>query len=122
LQTIRELLRVLEPGGEGCISVWAYEQKLSDEPSEYLKMRRKKRDVQMNRRESNGRLRVHEGKEFTQHDMLVPFQNADGARFLRYYHLYHDVELENLIKEAGGCVIQKYFYEQGNWIAYVKKI
>lgn len=38
----------------------------------------------MNRRDSHGRLRVHEGREFTQPDMLVPFQNADGDRFLRY--------------------------------------
>lgn len=38
----------------------------------------------MNRRASNGRLRVHEGKDFTQQDMLVPFQNDDGRRFLRF--------------------------------------
>lgn len=122
LRAVQEIFRVLEPGGQACITVWAYEQQLSDEPSEYLKMRRKKHNVQMNRRESNGRLRVHEGREFTQADMLVPFQNSDGRRFLRYYHLFRDTELENLIIEAGGCIMKKYFYEQGNWIAYVEKM
>ncbi|KAM3724300.1 Alkylated DNA repair protein alkB [Dirofilaria immitis] len=122
LRAIEEIIRVLKPDGQACITAWAYEQKLCDEPSEYLKMRRKKRDVQMNRRDSHGRLRVHEGREFTQPDMLVPFQNADGSRFLRYYHLFRDFELEDLIIDVGGCVIEKYFYEQGNWIAYVRKI
>ncbi|VDN03561.1 unnamed protein product [Thelazia callipaeda] len=122
IRAIQELIRVLEPGGRACITVWAYEQALSNEPSEYLKMRRKKRNVQMNRRDSNGRLRVHEGREFTQSDMLVPFQNSDGKRFLRYYHLFRDIELEELINEVSGCAVDEYFYEQGNWIAYVKKI
>lgn len=40
-------MRVLKPGGRACITVWAYEQKLRDVPSEYLKMRQKKRDVQV---------------------------------------------------------------------------
>lgn len=47
IRAIQEIIRVLKPGGQTCITVWAYEQKLSDEPSEYLKMRQKKRDVQV---------------------------------------------------------------------------
>lgn len=121
IHAIQEIIRVLQPGGQACITVWAYEQKLCDAPSEYLKMRQKKRDVQMNRRDSHGRLRVHEGREFTQPDMLVPFQNADGSRFLRYYHLFRDFELGDLISDAGGCTVEKYFYEEGNWIAYIMK-
>ncbi|VDK83864.1 unnamed protein product [Litomosoides sigmodontis] len=120
-RAIQEIMRVLKTGGRACITVWAYEQNLCDGPSEYLKMRQKKRDVQTNRRDSRGRLRVHEGREFTQSDMLVPFQNADGSRFLRYYHLFRDFELEDLMHDVGGCVVEKYFYEQGNWIAYIKK-
>uniref|UniRef100_A0A915Q5E1 tRNA (carboxymethyluridine(34)-5-O)-methyltransferase n=1 Tax=Setaria digitata TaxID=48799 RepID=A0A915Q5E1_9BILA len=121
IRAVQELIRILEPGGQACITVWAYEQKLSNEPSEYLKMRQKKRDVQMNRRDSHGRLRVHEGREFTQQDMFVPFQNVDGSRHLRYYHLFRDFELEDLITSVGGCIVEQYFYEQGNWIAYVRK-
>lgn len=59
------------------------EQKMNDTISEYLKMRAKKKNVQMNRREGNGRLRVHEGSDFTQQDMLVPWQDAGGNHHLR---------------------------------------
>lgn len=62
----------------------------------------------MNRRDSHGRLRVHEGREFTQPDMLVPFQNADGSRFLRYlttfppqFFIFLD-ETENEIESLHG--------------------
>uniref|UniRef100_A0A914RJ92 Uncharacterized protein n=1 Tax=Parascaris equorum TaxID=6256 RepID=A0A914RJ92_PAREQ len=68
MRAIEELMRVLSVGGRACITVWAMEQTHNNI---------------MNRRDSNGRLRVHEGQDFTQQDMLVPWQNADGQRFLR---------------------------------------
>ncbi|VDM44163.1 unnamed protein product [Toxocara canis] len=82
-RAIEELMRILRIGGCACVTVWAMEQTHDNVVSEYLKMRGNKCHVQMNRRDSRGRLRVHEGQDFTQQDMLVPWQNANGERFLR---------------------------------------
>uniref|UniRef100_A0A0M3ILZ5 Methyltransf_11 domain-containing protein n=1 Tax=Ascaris lumbricoides TaxID=6252 RepID=A0A0M3ILZ5_ASCLU len=122
MRAIEELLRVLTIGGRACITVWAMEQTHNNVVSEYLKMRGKKCHVQMNRRDSNGRLRVHEGQDFTQQDMLVPWQNADGQRFLRYYHLFVAGELEELCNRISTCEIERSLYEEGNWITILRKV
>lgn len=83
LRAVEEILRILRKDCRACITVWSMEQKMNDTISEYLKMRAKKKNVQMNRREGNGRLRVHEGSDFTQQDMLVPWQDAGGNHHLR---------------------------------------
>ena len=58
-------------------------------------------------------------------DIMVPWVmketgHSDGKdetqTFHRYYHLYHQGELENDITEAGGLVI-KSGYERDNWWA-----
>uniref|UniRef100_A0A0N5AW43 tRNA (carboxymethyluridine(34)-5-O)-methyltransferase n=1 Tax=Syphacia muris TaxID=451379 RepID=A0A0N5AW43_9BILA len=122
IAAIQELLRCLRKGGRICITVWSFEQRRGKFVSEYLKMRSKKRNVQKNRRGTGELLRVHEGKDFTQQDMLVPFQNNSKEHFLRYYHLFVAGELEQLLTDAGQCEIEKVMYEQGNWIAFVKKL
>ncbi|KHN73841.1 Alkylated DNA repair protein alkB -like protein 8 [Toxocara canis] len=121
-RAIEELMRILRIGGCACVTVWAMEQTHDNVVSEYLKMRGNKCHVQMNRRDSRGRLRVHEGQDFTQQDMLVPWQNANGERFLRYYHLFVAGELEELCSGVPNCEVMKSLYEEGNWIVILKKI
>ncbi|VDK53768.1 unnamed protein product [Anisakis simplex] len=121
IHAIEELMRILRVEGRACVSVWAMEQTHNDVVSEYLKMRGNKSHVQMNRRDSHGRLRVHEGQDFTQQDMLVPWQNADGERFLRYYHLFVAGELEELCAKVKNCDVERSLYEQGNWFVFLKK-
>ncbi|PIO73928.1 methyltransferase domain protein [Teladorsagia circumcincta] len=76
---IREILRVLKVGGKACITVWSMDQS----NSEYSKMRDNK-DSNINTHHSD-RLLIHDGKEFIQQDMLVPWRiDGTGETFLRY--------------------------------------
>ncbi|KJH49056.1 methyltransferase domain protein [Dictyocaulus viviparus] len=116
-KAIREILRVLKPGGRACISVWAMDQT----NSEYAKMRKNK-EPSLDKSQSN-RLKVHDGKEFVQQDMLVPWQIPDkGDTYLRYYHLFMEGELEKLLRLVGCCQINSIEKEQGNYIAVITKL
>ncbi|VDP09075.1 unnamed protein product [Heligmosomoides polygyrus] len=114
---IREILRVLKPGGQACITVWSMDQ--SD--SEYAKMRENKDSTA--RVEQYDRLLIHDGKEFLQQDMLVPWRIDDkGETFLRYYHVFAEGEMEELLLSVGGCRIESVEKEQGNYVAVITKL
>lgn len=111
---LRELLRVLRPGGRACITVWAMEQR----DSEYGKMREKKekREKQSN----SSRLLVHDSREFVQQDLLVPWTDGDATR-LRFYHVFEEGELDAVVKALPGCSLVSSVHEQGNWIVVMSK-
>uniref|UniRef100_W6NRE9 tRNA (carboxymethyluridine(34)-5-O)-methyltransferase n=1 Tax=Haemonchus contortus TaxID=6289 RepID=W6NRE9_HAECO len=113
---IREILRVLKVGGKACITVWSMDQS----NSEYSKMRENKDcsvDVQQDR------LLIHDGKNFVQQDMLVPWRIDDtDETFFRYYHVFADGEMEELLRSVGGCQIDSIEKEQGNFIAVITKL
>ncbi|VDM56986.1 unnamed protein product, partial [Angiostrongylus costaricensis] len=114
---IREILRVLKPGGKACISVWALDQS----NSEYSKMRRHK-DSSLGEKQSR-RLKIHDGREFIQQDLLVPWQiEHKDETYFRYYHVFAEGEIEELIRSVGGCQIDSVEKEQGNYIAVITKL
>uniref|UniRef100_A0A158P998 tRNA (carboxymethyluridine(34)-5-O)-methyltransferase n=1 Tax=Angiostrongylus cantonensis TaxID=6313 RepID=A0A158P998_ANGCA len=116
-KAIREILRVLKPGGKACISVWALDQS----NSEYSKMRRHK-DSSLDGKQS-GRLKIHDGREFIQQDLLVPWQiEHRDETYFRYYHVFTEGEIEELIRSVGGCQIDSVEKEQGNYVAVITKL
>lgn len=88
LEAVRELLRLLRPGGRVLISVWAKEQ-----PKK--RSRNDAADVFI-------RWEMHE-----RHD-------KDRRVYQRYYHLFAKGELERLAVEA-GAVVQDSYYDKENW-------
>lgn len=120
-QAIKEMLRVMKGGAVGLIFVWAFEENKS--------VRRHK-------------LIVLDGNE---QDVLVPwsmseFKNSDTKNpkepeskkvkkdetsqeeeeqevYQRYYHLFKKGELDELVKEAGGTILES-GYDRDNW--YIK--
>jgi len=97
-RAISELIRVLSPGGQLFIQVWAFEQ-----PKESK-------------------------RHFKTQDELVSWhldkrRNKDGVTKIitRYYHLFVEGELEELINSIPGIKITKSFYEMGNWACIVAK-
>ncbi|KAK6742378.1 hypothetical protein RB195_009941 [Necator americanus] len=115
---ISEILRVLRPGGMACITVWSMDQ--SD--SEYAKMRDKKDSI-IDEVKNPSRLKVHDGKEFVQQDLLVPWSiDKTGEVFMRYYHVFGEGEMEQLLRSVGGCSINSIEKEQGNYIAIITKL
>ncbi|KAK5968657.1 Alkylated DNA repair protein alkB 8 [Trichostrongylus colubriformis] len=114
---VKEILRVLKMGGKACITVWSMDQS----NSEYAKMRENK-DSNIDAHQSE-RLLIHDGKEFIQQDMLVPWRiDGTGETFLRYYHVFAEGEMEELLSSVDGCRIDSIEKEQGNYIAVITKV
>lgn len=97
---LMELYRCLKPNGSAFISVWDFEQaKFKDELTRQLKEPPK-----------NG--------EFG--DVFVPWKGKRGKTFQRYYHLFYQDELINLLHQANFS-IKKSFRAADNYHAVVEK-
>ena len=93
LNCIRELIRILKPGGELLIQVWAFEQ---DERSK---------------------------KKFTKRDNFIEYNSSDKKVCeLRYYHVFKEGELDNMIKSVPDVEIIKSYWEMGNWVILARKL
>lgn len=144
MRAISEILRVLKPGGLGCITVWAFEQTAPDGRTKSIyatKMRANKFDSPNVEEDFDDhiesgiplgameKLRIHDGKEFTQQDMLVPWSctpaSSKLAQDFRYYHLFTEGELGKLV-ESSFCngvkpKLLSQHYDEGNWVVVFQK-
>lgn len=87
-------------------------------------------------------LTVHKNREeFQSQDLLVPWEmnktcleseirnenrentvkEPTNTKFLRFYHVFKEGELEELCGQVEGCRVADNFYEQGNWCVVVEK-
>jgi hypothetical protein len=126
---VREILRVLEDGGQALIYVWAKHQSNS---SWALKQTKKRifPETETNHKvpAEYAFLPVHKNEsEFPENDMLVPWTNVrveGNPVYHRYYHVFDEQELLQLVNEAAkdNCNISvKIDYDQGNWTASITK-
>lgn len=122
--TLEEIARVLKPKGRALIYVWAKDQKKNSVPSAYMKhCGKKNRDNECEKIEDEGSsLPIHEnGTNFAHGDVLVPWKRKGGGEFLRYYHVFDEGELEQLCAEIASVIVEKVYYDQGNWCVIVQK-
>ena len=92
LQSIRELIRILKPGGKLLIQVWALEQPPSSR------------------------------RKFYKQDNFVSFNNPEKTLDKkRFYHAFKTGELSRLLECFPNITIDQVFWEVGNWIAIVTK-
>ncbi|EEC20589.1 methyltransferase, putative [Ixodes scapularis] len=114
---VREILRLLRPGGRALIYVWALEQ-AEGAPSKYLKASRNaSRTLPSGCEQTPGHLPVHANRtQFEARDMLVPWHSKGTEEVhYRYYHLFERDELSGLLERVSpGCVLEEY-HDQGNW-------
>lgn len=93
LNAIKELVRVLKPGGKLLIQVWAFEQ-----PE---KSRNK----------------------FIVQDNYVTYKSPDKTMCeKRFYHVFKSKELDNLISKISHIKILESYWEIGNWVIIIEKI
>ena len=98
LKALEEISRVLKLGGEALIYVWAYEQpRFENEPTQ---------DVNV--------------KWLLQKKYSKNKENDEI--FYRYYHLFRENELENLINKVKNLKIIESGNQYNNWYCVVKKI
>uniref|UniRef100_A0A672Z536 tRNA (carboxymethyluridine(34)-5-O)-methyltransferase n=1 Tax=Sphaeramia orbicularis TaxID=375764 RepID=A0A672Z536_9TELE len=149
LAAVRELVRLLKPGGRALIYVWAFEQEYNKQKSKYLKESNKEHpgnysltvNTSEDRRETHGKsCPVHTNRTaFNTQDLLVPWHLKDGKKgggredlesepksssvpvFHRYYHVFQQGELERLCGQLAGVKVQSSYHDQGNWCVILEK-
>lgn len=89
--SLEQLRRCLRPGGKAFVSVWAFEQRRFQRVLERHKLKK----------EGFG-------------DVLIPIRSKDGQAIRRFYHLFVEGELEQLIAEA-GLEIEQHFKSHDNY-------
>uniref|UniRef100_A0AC34QH53 Alkylated DNA repair protein alkB homolog 8 n=1 Tax=Panagrolaimus sp. JU765 TaxID=591449 RepID=A0AC34QH53_9BILA len=121
---IIEIARVLAPGGKACVTVWSFDQKVDGKDSMYNQMR-STRIQEQHSGDNSKTLVIHDGTEFTQKDMLVPWQKADKLTekpVFRFYHLFDWGELDSIIESVSDLKICDSYYEEGNYIVIFEKL
>lgn len=132
---MREIYRVLAPGGRALIYVWAQDQRLKEVKSAYARQKALKAGMDPDMAATDcvpkdySFLPVHQHEEnFLFNDMLVPWMNKNSKDYLivhRFYHVFKRGELEGLIDEMGVIppprIVDSY-YDQGNWCVEIKKM
>lgn len=93
IRGLEEMRRVLRPGGRAFISVWSH-----DDPQVATRLGRKPKGQ----------------------DVEIPWDLPGGPAVPRFYHLFHEAELERLVAES-GLHGERFFRGGGNWFALVKK-
>lgn len=99
MKALEEIIRITKPGGQILIQVWAKEQP------------------------ENSR------RKFEKQDILVPYKinwipknKKQKMDFKRYYHVFVQNELKDMIKKFKNIKIIKSYYEVGNWCMVFEKI
>lgn len=126
-QAISVIAELLRSGGKALITVWAKDQTKSN----YLSLNKEKQTKNTNLHAVAGiNLPVHENRTQFQHqDLLVPWklrkmkeklESEPSTTLLRYYHVFQDGELEKLC-DLPDLVVEKSFYEEGNWCVICRK-
>ena len=132
IKAVEEMYRILKPGGHCLIYAWAKNQNADSKPSTYLSTngdhQKDEPSVQMTT-EASVRLPVHENRTAFKHcDLLVPWKSKDkGSTFHRFYHVFEEDELRQLIETACGgpdmkVNVKKLYYDQGNWCCIFQKV
>ncbi|XP_061706467.1 alkylated DNA repair protein alkB homolog 8 isoform X1 [Cydia pomonella] len=125
LAAVSSIQRVLRRGGRALVTVWAKDQTRSN----YLDSSKQPSDDAVVSVEGVT-LPVHQNRtQFKHQDLLVPWKlrNVKDNKLsdaqntlLRYYHVFEENELDGLCEEV-GFIVEKSFYEEGNWCVVCRK-
>lgn len=139
LAALREMARVLHPGGRALVYVWAKDQRKNDKKSTYLRQnkavnkertteqaqrQKQTEEINMEQQQVQVPLPVHTNRtEFQQQDVYVPWKTKDEQRttFLRYYHVFEEQELEHLVAQLENVKLVRSYYDQGNHCVIFEK-
>lgn len=134
-----EISRVLAVGGQALVYVWAKEQCRNQNLSTYLKQSKtNKQKAHTTENETTKEyciqsievnLPVHTNRSnFIHNDLLVPWklnqkkeQENEHKAYLRYYHVFEELELNNLCEQIQNCKVIDNYYDQGNWCVIFEK-
>ena len=98
LASLKEAARCLRVGGRILISVWAFEQKRFEDEFEAHKL-----------------MGAGSG------DVFVPIKARDGKVIQRFYHLFVEGELEQLVAESGFHIEQHFKSHDNHFVVAVRR-
>lgn len=118
---LQEIVRVLKPGGQALVTVWAREQEVGNKKSTYIAKNAKACPVH-SKHEQSDELIIHTPRtEFQQSDCLVPWTKPT-ERLLRYYHVFVSNEIEHLLHQIAQVRIVNSYNDDGNWCVIFRKL
>jgi len=114
---LKEIIRLLKPGGQALVTVWAKEQEIENKKSTYITKNTKVCPIHTKTDE----LIIHTSRtEFQQADCLVPWTKPD-EKHLRYYHVFVKNELEHILSHINHVKILNSYNDDGNWCVIFMK-
>ncbi|UJR30395.1 hypothetical protein I4U23_017930 [Adineta vaga] len=125
LKALQEIVRILKINGQALVTVWAKEQAINEKKSTYVSKTMKSSSLTENESSATStddQLIIHTPRtEFQRSDCLVPWIKPNETH-LRYYHVFVQNELDNLLKQIPNIEVIKSFNDDGNWCAIFRKI
>lgn len=124
-QAIKEMLRVMKGGAVGLIFVWAFEENKSVRRHKLTVLDGNEQDVlvpwSMNEFKNSDTKNAKEPEskkaKKDENASSAPEVIVEEETYQRYYHLFKKGELDELVKEAGGTILES-GYDRDNW--YIK--
>ena len=114
IQALKEIFRVTKIGGKVLIYVWAMEQKEKKftEQDNFVPWHLQKKFENETKVET-----LENGPN------IIEDKNINSKVYQRYYHVFYNGELEDLINKTGVKVeIEKSYFDHANWCCIIKKI
>jgi ubiquinone/menaquinone biosynthesis C-methylase UbiE len=118
IKAINELVRILRPNGKIMLYVWAMEQKSREFTSQDILVPLKiDKQIEMLTKKYFHNVKLPDEFKIRK----FPFSSYENTFKLvsnekRYYHVFRENELDDLIKECvNNLIIKKSFYDHGNW-------
>jgi tRNA (uracil-5-)-methyltransferase TRM9 len=98
LEMLKEIIRILKPGGSVIVSAWATQQTCTNT----LEKSKKISDL---------------------NDWLIPWEDKKQSKtFQRFYHLFEPTELGDLLGKFSNVHLTNTFYDKDNWyVIFTKK-
>lgn len=122
VRAVQEIVRVIRVGGTALITVWAYEQtKKYEDQDVFVTWNLHKGYEDQNKAAQQHTSNVMEGQSEAKDDVLINPESG-ATIYKRYYHLFKEGELEDLISSLEGVEIVKSYLERENWCVIIKKI
>lgn len=133
VQAIKEMLRTMKSGAIGLIFVWAFEENKSVRRHKLTILDGNEQDVLVPwslsefpsaKKEEPETKRVktcsYDKNSSSPCDKSDSTDTDKSTEFQRYYHLFKKGELDELVKEAGGTILEN-GYDRDNWYIIFQK-
>lgn len=125
-KALEELLRIVKPGGQVLVTVWALEQNKKFKTADVFLPWNLQKTYHANNEsvglEKNVDEIIHAKATDDQRPEVFRDDKKKAVVYKRYYHLFVFKELEGLLEEIGGLKIVHSFYDRDNWCVIFEKL